>query len=285
MHFCYLDESGSTEAPDDGQSATPVMVILGLIVDADHVPELTRDFLALKRRHFPGLFARGPSLDHVLTEIKGSFILRMTRKDSRDRRRQARQVRLDLLDLLEAYDCRIVGRVWVKAPHETLKPASTYCYAVQDIARHFGHYLLTAKSEGVMIADSRSQNLNINTAHSIFTQKLRAGGDPYPLLHEVPVFAHSDNHAGLQIADLVASTLVFPMAVAAFGAEPGSVHASPRYLQLRDEFAGRVRELEYFYRDENGRRRGGLVVSYPSGGRPGMLIRNGECVRQQLIGV
>jgi hypothetical protein len=285
MHLCYLDESGGTEPPNKDRSATPVMVILGLIVDSSRVPALTDDFLTLKRRHRPDWFARGPALDHILGEIKGSHILQMTRKDSRDLRRRTWLVLDDLLELLRAHSCRIVGRIWVKSPTVGLKPDATYCYAVQDIARHFGHFLLTAKSEGVMIADSRSQNLNINMAHSIFTQKWRSAGDPYPTLHEVPVFAHSENHAGLQIADLVASTLVFPMAVAAFGAEPGSVHASPRYLQLRDEFAGRVRELEYFYRDENCRRRGGLVVSYPSGGRPGMLIRDGECFRQQLIGV
>jgi hypothetical protein len=285
MYFCYLDESGGTEPPDESRSATPVMVILGLLVDSSRVRALTEDFLAFKRRHRPDWFARGPALDHILGEIKGSHILQMTRKDSRELRRRTWLILDDLLDLLNRHGCRIVGRIWVKGPRAGLKPDATYCYAVQDIARHFGHYLLSRRSHGVMIADSRSQNLNVNTAHSIFTQKWRSGGDPYPALQEVPVFAHSDNHAGLQIADLVASTLVFPMAVAAFGAEPGSVHASPRYLQLRDEFAGRVRELEYVYRDENGRRRGGLVVSYPSGGRPGMLIRNGECFRQQLIGV
>ena len=35
------------------------MVILGLVVDASRIPTLTRDFLALKRRHFPGLFRTG----------------------------------------------------------------------------------------------------------------------------------------------------------------------------------------------------------------------------------
>jgi hypothetical protein len=260
------------------------MVLLGLIVHADHVPEMTRDFLALKRRHFPNMFARGPALDHILTEIKGSYILTLTRKDTHDRRRHARQVRLRALDLLEAYGCRIVGRVWVKAPGESLKPASTYCYATQDIARHFSRFLLDVESEGLMIADSRSQNLNVSMAHSIFTQKWRSGGDPYPLLRDIPVFAHSDNHVGLQLADLVASALVFPMA-AALSAPPGSVHASPRYFEVRDEFAGRLRELEYIYHDENGRRRGGLVVSYPTGRRPGMLILNGERTSQQLIGV
>jgi hypothetical protein len=259
------------------------MVILGLIVDARDVPALTRDFLAFKRRHRPDWFARGPALDHILSEIKGSHILQMTRKDSRELRRWAWLIRDDLLKLLRAYQCRIVGRIWVKSPQSGLDPEATYCYAVQDIARHFSHFLRQRQSTGLMIADSRNPKLDVGVAHSIFTQKWRSGGDPYPPLHEVPFFTHSDSHAGLQLSDLVASTLVFPMAVAAYGAVPGSVHASPRYLEVRDEFAGRIRELEYFYRDENGRRRGGLVVSYPSGGRPGMLILGGEQIPQQLM--
>ncbi|WP_405087654.1 DUF3800 domain-containing protein [Microbispora sp. NBC_01389] len=71
MRICYLDESGGCEAPDSNGAATPVMVILGLVVDATSVPTLTRDFLALKRRHFPGRFTDSRALDHILMEIKG----------------------------------------------------------------------------------------------------------------------------------------------------------------------------------------------------------------------
>lgn len=122
MHVCYLDESGGYEAPDSDPSATPVMVILGLIVDAASVPALTRDFLALKRRHFPGRFASGHALDHILTEVKGSDILQMTRSSGRNSRRQAQRVRLELMDVLERFDCRLVGRVWVKEPSKGMDP-------------------------------------------------------------------------------------------------------------------------------------------------------------------
>src|SRR5690242_10774214 len=114
MRFCYLDESGGCEAPDSGPTATPVMVILGLIVDAASIPALTRDFLALKRQHFPGRFTTGHALDHILIEIKGNEILQMTRDRSRNLRRQADQFRSGLLNLIEAHPCRIVGRVWIK---------------------------------------------------------------------------------------------------------------------------------------------------------------------------
>jgi hypothetical protein len=272
VHFCYLDESGGCERPDLGSNATPAMVIVGLIIDASHVPMITRDFLALKRRYFPGRYATGPALDHVLTEVKGSEILQMTRSDSRNKRRQAGLFQDALLVLLERHDCRLVGRIWVKEPGKGLKPNATYCYALQDIARHFSDYLTGAGSTGVLIADGRSQSLNVAVAHSVFTQKWRTGGDPYSRLLEVPLFAHSDNHVCLQLADLVASSLVLPMAAHAYGAPAGSVHASGRYGAVRTQYGERVRALQHRYRDETGRWRGGLVVSDPLDRRPGSLL-------------
>jgi hypothetical protein len=89
MHFCYLDESGGAEPPDASREATPAMVIVGMVVDAARVPALTRDFLALKRQHFPGQFRSGPALDHIKVEVKGSDLLHMTRHATRDGRQSA----------------------------------------------------------------------------------------------------------------------------------------------------------------------------------------------------
>ncbi|GGU74301.1 DUF3800 domain-containing protein [Lentzea flava] len=273
MHLCYLDESGGSEPPDQSPNATPVMVILGLIIDASLVPALTRDFLALKRRHFPGRFPTGPALNHVLTEIKGSELLQMTRSDSRNKRRQAHIFRLELLDLVTRYDCKVVGRVWVKEKGKSLKVTASYCYAVQDISLHFSQFLLANRSHGLLIADGRTQAQNIQVAHSVFTQKWRTGGDPYPPMLEVPLFAHSDNHVGLQIADLIASTLVFPMAAAGYCTQARTLaHSSPRYKEVTKAHGEALKDLQFRYRDETGRWRGGLVVSDPVGKRPGSAL-------------
>jgi len=165
------------------------MVILGLVVNAASVPALTRDFLAIKRRHFPARYTSPHALDHILVEVKGSEILQMTRKSSRNPRRQAQRLRAELLDLAEAHGCRIIGRVWVKEPGKGMAPVPSYCYAIQDIARHFSQYLQASSSEGILIADSREQTQNIRVAQSVFTQKWRTGGDPYPFMREVPTFA------------------------------------------------------------------------------------------------
>jgi hypothetical protein len=273
VYICYLDESGGYEAPDGSLDATPVMAIVGLVVDTAQVPALTRDFLALKRRHFPGRFTSGHALSHILVEIKGNEILQMTRSKSRNPRRQAHRLRSELLDLLSAHNCRVLGRVWVKEPGKSMAPVASYNFAVQDIAKHFSQYLQASSAEGMLIADGRGHVANVSVAQSVFTQKWSIGGDPFPFLREVPVFGHSDNHAGLQLADLVASTLAFPMACAAFCTpRPRAPHSSTRYNEVRNDFGSALKGLQYRYRDETGRWRGGLVVSDPLRHLPGSQL-------------
>jgi len=273
VHVCYLDESGGYEPPDSSSDATPVMVILGLVVDAASVAALTRDFLALKRKHFPGRFTAPHALSHILVEVKGSELLQMTRSSSRNKRRQAERFRGELLDLISAHNGRILGRVWVKEPGKSMDPVASYCYAVQDIAMHFSQYLQVKGAEGVLIADGRTHAANVGVAHSIFTQKWRTAGDPYPFMREVPLFAQSDNHAGLQVADLVASSLVFPMAAAAYcKPRAGAAHSSSRYADVQKVFGSRLQGLQYRCRDETGRWRGGLVVGDAVGHRPGSFL-------------
>jgi len=273
VHICYIDEAGGFEDPDGSLTATPAMVILGLIVDAARVPALTRDFLALKRRFFPGRFKTGRALDHILVEVKGGEILQMTRDDSRNKRRQAQRLRGELLDLVQAHECSVVGRVWVKEAHRSMDPSGSYCYAVQDIAVHFNQVLMSGGEMGIIIADGRQHHTNRNVAHSVFTQKARVSGDAYPAIKEIPLFAASDNHAGLQVADLLASTLVFPMAAAGYcPPRRANPHSSGRYAVVGAEFGSRVQDLQYRYRDETGRWRGGLVVSDPVGKQSGSRL-------------
>lgn len=267
MHLLYFDESGSHGPAEQGSNATPCMVVLGVIVDAALLPEVTREFLAFKRRFFPNRFDRGRALSHFLTEIKGNELLQMSRSSSRNKRQTCRRLRVALLDMLHRYGCKIVGRVWVKEPGKSLKPTETYTYAIQDITRHFEHYLVSRRSQGLLVGDARTPRADAQVAHSVFTQKFCAGGDPYPHVLDVPVFAHSENHSLLQIADLVATAVVFPMAASAYGAPEVSVHGSRRYHGIRAAHGAVLTGLQYCYRDEAGARRGGIVVSDPVGRR------------------
>lgn len=212
MHLCYVDESGGFEAPASHSSATPLMVIVGLMVDAAHLHALTMELLHAKAKLFPGKMTSRRFLDYVLDEIKGAEL----RATLRGTNRKVRRRTLDYLELslriLEAYRARIVGRIWIKAPGQALDPAVSYTFAIQDIAMHFDHYLWRNHTEGLMICDSRMHHQNMQVSHSLFTQKHMAIGDGYPRLAETPTFGQSLNHAGLQLADVVASALLFPMA-------------------------------------------------------------------------
>lgn len=273
MHLCYIDESGGFEAPNSGgRGVTPVMVFAGVILSGDAVPGFTRDFLALKRKYFPGRCAKGRNLDHILAEVKGAELLAWTRSPSRNKRRQASRIRVDLLDLLEGYDVRLVGRVWVKAPTERLAPTSSYCFAIQDLTRHFNRYLAMAGSIGVVVCDARLPPQNARAAHSVFTDKLRSGGDPVPAVVEAPLFGHSENHAGLQVADLVAGAMLFPMAVHAYcRATATGAHASGRYADVAADIGARLRSRRFVY-DGAGRPRGGVTVSDRVGHRPSAAL-------------
>jgi hypothetical protein len=69
---------------------------------------------------------------------------------------------------------------------------------------------------GLVVLDSRTKVKNTGNADVITTQIFRQGGDPFQQFVEVPVFGHSDSHVVLQIADIIASTVVFPAACSAF---------------------------------------------------------------------
>jgi len=258
MQICYVDESGGTENPDSSRTATPALILVGVIVDSSQLEQLTRDFLRIKRNYFPARYEGVRALDDILVEVKGSEVMNLTRSASRDNRRLAYRLRCELIALLAMYGCRLIGRVWIKEAQRIMSSVATYCYSVQDISKHFSAHLRDQQTNGILVADGRTHSANLQVAHAIFTQKWRTAGNAYPAVEEIPLFAASDNHAGLQIADLVASALVMPMAVAAYcPRRPNNVHSSPRYAEVRDQFGTALRDLQYRYQDTTGRWRVG----------------------------
>jgi hypothetical protein len=272
MYFCYIDESGGFEPPNINPSATPLMVLAGLVVEQMRVGQLTLDYLREKRRYFPASGVPGHHLAHILAEIKGASVRTSLRSASRSDRRHAVGFLGQVVALLERHHVRLIGRVWIKEPTKGLEPAGSYTYAIQDIARHFEHHLSVRRVKGVMLCDSRMANQNAVVSHSIFTQKMRLRGDAYPHIAEAPVFGSSINHAGLQLADLVASALIFPMAARVYCASHYStVHVDPHYDQAKTRFGKRCGDLQYRY-DSAGRTTGGVVVSDKLGKRPSSLL-------------
>lgn len=262
VHICFIDESGGFEVPASNPAATPLMAIVGLIVDTGEIEEATDELLDAKRRFFPQKCRAPLHLDHILAEVKGADLRSSIRSNSRNPRRHAFGYLDCVADILEQRQMVIIGRVWIKAVGQPLDPAPSYTYAIQDLARHFQRFLDAKQSSGLMICDSRMHNQNSQVSHSIFTQKHRSAGDPLPRILEAPVFGSSGNHAGLQLADTLASALIFPMAARVYCAHQWSGnHTHPRFDDLRRRYAPRLSPLEFRYQNAAGHWLGGIVVS------------------------
>lgn len=275
MYFCYVDEAGCTGAlPSARSPIQPVFALVGLTIKHSRISDLTREFLKLKQRFFPGLMANAPHyLDRVLLEVKGSELRADLRSTSRRRQRAAIGFLDHLLRLVEISDAKLFGRVLIKRIGEQINSRSIYTASTQAICQYFQAFLGTQADEGFIIADSRTKAQNARVSHSIFTKKFKVAGDEYDRILEMPTFGHSENHAVLQIVDAVCSALVFPMAAHAYClGRITSVHVSDNYGRLRTRFGERLMRLQFRYQNEDGWWRGGLTMNDALGHRSGSLL-------------
>ena len=262
MKICYVDESGDTGVLHSATSPIqPVFSIVGVIVDHANLQSMTTDFLDLKGRFFPGRGYLHEYLNRILREIKGSELRKKAADTSRRERRHAFGFLDGVVFLLEKYQVRLIGRVWIKGISQPFNGRAVYTSSIQSIYTSFECCLRETDDLGVVIADSRTARTNSQVSHSIFTQKFKVGGDDYGRIIDLPTFAHSQNHSGLQLADLVCSGIVTPMAINAYcQGHVRSVHVRPGYGQIKSRYAGRIKALQYRHLDA-GRWRGGLTVS------------------------
>jgi len=261
MWHCYIDESGDArhlESPNS--SAQPVLSIIGIAFPNDALYGITREVIFTKQRFFPGLAVRRP-LDWTLKEIKGADL----RRNIRSGRRKAIRQTLGFLDhtirIIETHNGRLFGRILVKDIGVAVDGRAVYTSAVQSNCRYFQNLLEKENSEGLIIADSRTKALNVNVAHSIFTQMFKRTGDEYPGLVELPTFGHSDNHAGLQIADTICSAIITPIAAFTYcTGHVNNIHVDASYSRIKSFLSARLKNLQYRYQTAAGRWQGGLTV-------------------------
>lgn len=272
MQICYLDETGCTGLlPSAASEIQPVFAPVGVILPQTSLHDVTMEFLAIKSRFFPNL-ASQHYLDAILAEVKGADIRRHAASDSRRKSRHALGFLDKFVSLLETHGARIVGRVLIKGIGTPIAGREVYTSYVQSICSYFQELLSSADESGFLIADSRTKPQNSNLSHSIFTQKFSARGDRYHRIVEMPTYGHSDNHVGLQMADLLCSALIFPLAVASYCAgHVSSVHVRPGFALLRKRYGARLKQLQFLY-TEDGRRKGGITVSDNLGRRPSRLL-------------
>ncbi|HEY4760078.1 MAG TPA: DUF3800 domain-containing protein [Thermoguttaceae bacterium] len=258
-----MDESGCTGVlPTSTSNIQPIIVIAGIILEESQLHSLTIDYLNLKRRFFPGkLPVTSEFLQWVLVEIKGNEIRKYARSSIHRERSHTYSFLDEFLKLLEKYAIKIIGRLWVKGIAQPFDGKAVYTSSVQHICKYFNHYITTVNSTGFIIADSRDPALNVNVAHSIFTMKFKSSGDAIPQIIEMPSFGHSQNHVGIQIADLLCSALLFPMATCTYClGYVHNIHVHAEHIGLKRSFGARLRSLQYMYFDEV-KWQGGVTVS------------------------
>lgn len=271
VHLCYVDESGDAESCGrERPDGPPVFALVGVTVPQERQKALTWDFLQLKKEFEPSLATQRLS-DLVRFEIKGASIRRDLRRDSRKPRRRAERILDSVLSVVEKHECQLIGKVVTKREDGLIRDAEVYPKAIRQMAETFEAGLAAAQVHGMMILDSRTKTKNEGSVHGITTQRFKTGGDMVPHLLEAPVFGHSDTHVPLQIADILASALVFPIACHIYCSKMSwnhHVRGSNRYEGLRDRYGARLQNLEYRYLDAEGTRRGGFQVEDRIGLKP-----------------
>lgn len=278
MHLCYVDEAGHT-SPIDTEHADqpPLFALIGITVPLSTSKNLTWDFLQMKKTYEPSLKKVRLS-ELVEFELKGSSLRRdLRRPTNRRAHRRAYRIIDDTLTLLEENGCQVIGKVVTKQLGDQLKDSAVYSPAVRDLATSLESLCAASSTNGALILDSRTKTKNSANVNGITSQRFKSGGDPFPHLVEAPVFGHSDSHVPLQIADIVASALVFPVACAVYCSDyTWNAHVRPEYLSLRERFGSRLQGLEYRYVASDGRRRGGFQVEDRIAHRPSHLLLRAE---------
>ncbi len=275
MYLCYVDEAGCTGTlPAPTSPIQPVFVLAAVAFPAANLSQATMDFLRLKRRFFPALTAMHPPfLDSIRHEVKGSELRRDIAVGTAVERAHAIGFLDRVIALLERFDARIFGRAWIKGIGVPFDGTAVYTFSIQSVCVSFQSLLATNSAAGFVIADSRRKTQNANVSHSIFTQKFRAAGDPFDRILEMPTFGHSDNHVGLQIADLVCSALLFPMAVHNYcTGHIANIHVRPGYEQIVARYGKRLKGLQHRFQGASGKWQGGITVHDALATRPGGLL-------------
>ena len=251
--LAYLDESGD-EQPLRTPEDPPVLVIAGVVVSHENVKNLVWQFLQLKKRYNPSLQAEGVRLsDLIRFELKGATLRKDVRSATRRNRRRAVGFLDAVVKLLEAERTTIIGEVYIKGK----KPLSAWVYpdAVAKIAERFEEQLRVSATQGVMIMDARTKVKNTPSVHRLTTTRFKTGGDPVPHLVESPTFGHSDAHVVLQIADIVASALLFPMACVGYcNCLIHNVHLNDEYAFVHARYGPKLKALQHRYTTDDGTR-------------------------------
>jgi hypothetical protein len=278
--IAYVNECGcSGELPSADSPVMPLLTIAGFAAPAAAVERLTAGLAEWKLRFFPGLCRDLADPEgSILVEVEGAELRRLARRSKKTARFAA--VALGgLLDLLEAEEARLLGRVWIKGIDEPFNRRAIFSTSLQTILAGLGDLCARRGTYGIALLASGDRSPKETLSQQLFSRRFEKlhGASPrggLERLAELPSFAHPANHAGLQLAGLLCSALLFPLAAYSFcrGHVRNPTHLSDAYLALKERLGGRLEKLQHRYQDGGGKWQGGITVSDPLGGRPGGIL-------------
>jgi hypothetical protein len=241
---CFIDEAG---CPGRLSSRTaeiqPFLVIAGVCLRSADDTTFTRQFTALKHKYVLSRDPLGAAAVTLTHEIKGCELRAQMRKEPQGTG-PAHVLLNDLLRLLKQFDAHLFAHIAPKPPGEKFDGRSIYAAAMEYLARDFHRLLELQCADGLIVADFREPQLNALMTRPIAQAKYLSR-DELPHLIGVPSFGHSESHAGLQVADLLASALLFP-AVSTRHARslPEHPHLHPHDAQIAHRFRQRLLALQ-----------------------------------------
>lgn len=272
MWICFVDESGDPgvlpRSPAKGDPSA-LLVLMAVAARAEDLRPITRRLLELKSQwpHVRGYSSR--VLDRIDCDLKGSSLRAgwQTRAPAATQQLAA-TVTDGAVSLLEEFRTPIFGKVFVKHPGGTFDGQRLYNMGLAHICEAFQALLDRVDDHGIVVVDSRNEGKNRATSHSIFTRKFAAADDSFSRLLDVPTYADSKNHAGLQLADWVASSLIAPMALDTYCQDSTPCPEwDAGYERLTTLYRDRLRKLQFAARSGRGWK-GAIKASDWRGGKP-----------------
>lgn len=208
--FFYVDEGGDPHPHREPllQGGTPLFCLSAVAVHASRWRELDRALFQLKRTYFSremqAFTVRNPDMRPEHYEVKGRQLV----KPSHAHSHRSRVFTWKILGLAEQLDVRLFAAVWRKEPANPVNAMSMYTQGLQVLAERFHHHCAETGERGVIVVDSRTRNLDFQVAAShlsyIFGNPV---GRNYTTLVEAPMFVDSVLSAGVQLADLIGSSV------------------------------------------------------------------------------
>jgi len=212
MYIFYVDESGSPQRHDDPlkNGQTPVFVLACLAFQSERWRVLDRAYQRLKVQFF-GNDLKGKRRE--LHEIKGTELIGPHNKLSKRRHAFAKRA----FQLCQANQARAFAVIIKKSAVDPTPQTSMYTMALQYLVERFQCFLEETSNgmtvgmsrdgcSGVIIADTRLNNLDLNVAVSHLSYIFgHSTGQKCKRIIEAPTFTFSQLSVGLQLTDIFAA--------------------------------------------------------------------------------